>query len=83
MPPSVLYIVTSVAHMPGRFRFCVSLKIANEADWMDNLVLTMSRGYVKVTEVMPAAAPQNSLRIGVRSAPGEASIYCQRSEVSI
>ena len=72
MPPSVLYILIMVVSMPGS---CPSAlpKAANEADCIDSRVLTMSRGYVKVTEVMPAQPPHNSLRSGDRSAPGDGS----------
>ena len=40
---------------------------------MESRVLTMSRGYVKVTEVMPANAPHTNRLNGVRSAPGESA----------
>ena len=73
MPPSVLYIVTIVAHMPGSFLLVSSEMVANEADWIDNRVRTMSNGYVKVTEVMPAAPPHTSRLNGDRSAPGVGS----------
>ena len=43
-PPSVLYMFFIVANMPGSF---VSFfNEANEADWIDNRVRTISRGYV-------------------------------------
>jgi hypothetical protein len=57
MPPSVLYIVTKVPHIPGSFVLGDLPKAANDADWMESRVRTMSRGYVKKTEVMPAAPP--------------------------
>src|SRR5271170_6855756 len=69
MPPSVLYILTPVAHMPGSFPSAFS-RVANEADWIDSLVRMMSRGYVNVTEVIPAQPPHIKRLIGVRSAPG-------------
>ena len=57
-PPSVLYMVVRVGHIPGNFlpdlAFC---NPANEADWMESRVRTISRGYVNVTEVIPAMAP--------------------------
>jgi hypothetical protein len=73
MPPSVLYIVTIVAHMPGSFFPVECLSVANDADWIDSLVRTMSRGYVKTTEVIPAVPPQTKRLTEVRSAPGEGS----------
>lgn len=74
IPPSVLYMVTSVLHIPGKFLLCKSVNWAKDADCTDNLVLTISRGYVKVTEVMPANPPQMSRLKGVRSAPGDGSM---------
>ena len=71
-PPSVLYILIIVASMPGSCRSDVP-KAAKEADCIDRRVLTMSKGYVKVTEVMPAQPPHTSLLRGDRSAPGEGS----------
>ena len=59
IPPSVLYIITMVAHMPGSFVFFSS--VAKLADWMDNLVRVMSRGYVKNTDVIPADPPHTNL----------------------
>lgn len=41
-PPSVLYMVTIVVHMPGSSLGLAST--AKEADWMDRRVRTMSRG---------------------------------------
>lgn len=73
MPPSVLYIVFNVAHMPGSCFRDASPREANEADWMESLVRTMSNGYVNVTEVIPAAPPHRSRLKGERSAPGEGS----------
>jgi hypothetical protein len=40
---------------------------------MDSLVRTISRGYVKKTEVMPAAPPQTRRLTEVMSPPGEFS----------
>lgn len=40
---------------------------------MDNRVRTMSRGYVKVTEVMPARPPQRSRWYASNGAPGSFS----------
>lgn len=37
---------------------------------MDRRVRTMSRGYVNVTDVMPAIPPQTSRCIGLSGAPG-------------
>jgi hypothetical protein len=73
IPPSVLYIITNVPHIPGSLARCAVLKAAKEADWMDNRVLTISSGYVKQTEVMPAAPPQIKRRRELKSWPGEAS----------
>jgi hypothetical protein len=73
IPPSVLYIVTKVCHIPGSLALCVVLKAAKEADWIDKRVLTMSSGYVKHTEVMPAAPPHIKRRRELKSWPGEAS----------
>jgi hypothetical protein len=61
-----------VAIMPGSCPSDVPSE-ANEADCIDRRVLTMSKGYVKVTEVMPAQPPHTNLRNGDRSAPGEGS----------
>lgn len=72
-PPSVLYIIFSVAHIPGSLFLETSPRLAKEADCMDRRVRTMSSGYVNVTEVMPAAPPQISRLIGESSAPGEGS----------
>ena len=72
-PPSVLYMLTMVPHIPGSFWCCLSLKAAKEADWMESRVRTMSRGYVKVTEVMPAIPPHTKRRRAERSAPGVGS----------
>ena len=43
-PPSVLYIVTIVAHMPGSFLLISSDIVPSDADCIDNLVRTMSKG---------------------------------------
>ena len=59
--------------MPGGFGLFFGPNAANDADCIESLVRTMSRGYVTVTEVMPAHPPHMSLRSGVRSAPGEGS----------
>ena len=72
-PPSVLYIVTNVAHIPGNLCCRSLLRAANDADWMESLVLTMSRGYVKTTDVIPAAPPHINLRRELMSAPGAGS----------
>lgn len=72
-PPSVLYIITIVAHIPGNSFFGAPLRDEKEADCIDKRVRTISRGYVKVTEVMPAAPPQTRRLKGERSAPGEGS----------
>jgi hypothetical protein len=76
IPPSVLYIVDIVAHMPGSLAPCFP-RAANEADWMDNRVRTISRGYVKNTEVMPAAPPQTRRLKELISPPGEDSKNCR------
>ena len=73
MPPSVLYIIFIVSHMPGNFFLATPPNAAKEADCMESRVRTISRGYVSVTEVMPAAPPHRSLRKGVKSAPGDGS----------
>ena len=62
-----------VAHIPGSFLLVSSDIVANEADCIDKRVRTMSKGYVKVTEVMPAAPPHTSRLNGDRSAPGVGS----------
>jgi hypothetical protein len=72
MPPSVLYILIIVCHIPGNFPSCLP-SAAKPADCIDNRVRTMSSGYVNVTEVMPAKPPQSNLRTGERSAPGVGS----------
>jgi hypothetical protein len=72
MPPSVLYILIMVCHIPGNFlsRFPSPAKLA---DCIDNRVRTMSSGYVNVTDVIPAKPPHSNLRTGGRSAPGDGS----------
>jgi hypothetical protein len=70
MPPSVLYMVFIVAHIPGRCFDDGWLRGAKDADWMDSLVRTMSRGYVKKTEVIPAVPPQIRRLTEVMSPPG-------------
>lgn len=77
MPPSVLYIETKVDHIPGS-SFGLFPSSVNEADWMESLVLTISSGYVKKTDVMPARPPQTRRVKEDRSAPGDVSkIFCQ------
>lgn len=71
-PPSVLYMVTMVAHIPGSLPFGC-LRFANDADCIESLVRTMSSGYVKNTEVIPADPPQTRRLTEVRSAPGVGS----------
>lgn len=60
--------------MPGSFFVVRPPNAAKEADCIDNRVRTISSGYVKVTEVMPAAPPQMRRLRGERSAPGEGSM---------
>ena len=43
-PPSVLYIVIMVAHMPGSLLLVSSESVAKDADCIDNRVRTISRG---------------------------------------
>jgi hypothetical protein len=76
IPPSVLYMVIIVAHMPGNFVLGPWPSAAKEADCMESRVRTMSRGYVKNTDVIPAAPPQIKRRREVRSAPGVGSKNC-------
>lgn len=66
-------MVINVSHIPGNFLLDASPRAAKETDCIDSRVRTISRGYVNVTEVMPAAPPQTSRRMGERSAPGEDS----------
>jgi hypothetical protein len=75
-PPSFLYMSTISSNMPGNF-WCASLdpNSLKDADCIDNRVRTISRGYVNVTEVMPAAAPQNSRFSALRGFPGVVSKY--------
>jgi hypothetical protein len=73
MPPSVLYIVIIVSHMPGSFSLDAWLSAANDADWIERRVRTISRGYVKNTDVIPAAPPHTRRRTELRSAPGDVS----------
>lgn len=77
-PPSFRYICFIVAHIPGIFPASL-LRPLNDAVWIDRRVRTMSSGYVTVTDVMPASAPQHSLSMGVRGAPGECSNACHVS----
>jgi len=79
-PPSVLYIVTMVDHMPGSL--VGFARAAKEADWMDRRVRTISSGYVNVTDVMPAMPPQVKRARGDRSAPGVVSKKCCTSKQS-
>lgn len=72
IPPSVLYMDFRVDHMPGKWSGRAPSS-ANEADWIDRRVRTMSSGYVKKTDVMPAAPPQMRRVTDESSAPGEAS----------
>ena len=74
-PPSDLYMAIMVCHMPGS---CLGRapSSANDADWMDRRVRTMSSGYVKVTDVMPAMPPQVRRDSGVRLSPGCRSKKC-------
>jgi hypothetical protein len=59
--------------MPGNFVLGVPPRAANEADWIERRVRTISRGYVKNTEVIPARPPHTSRLAELRSAPGEGS----------
>lgn len=75
-PPSVLNIITRVAHMPGSLSLWAWLRAANDADWIERRVRTISKGYVQHTEVIPAAPPQIRRRRELISAPGEGSKNC-------
>lgn len=86
-PPSVVYICFIVPHMPGSLRLATSAasaaelpfslaKDAKDADWIERRVRTMSSGYVTVTEVMPASAPQHRRERAERLAPGVDSKPC-------
>ena len=55
---------------------------ANDADWIDRRVRTMSSGYVKVTDVTPARPPQVRRDSGVRLSPGCRSKKCYKESVS-
>jgi len=57
-----------VGHIPGGLPSRLA-NDAKEAVCMDNLVLTMSSGYVNVTEVIPATPPHNNLSKEVRLCP--------------
>jgi hypothetical protein len=70
IPPSVLYMVTRVTHIPGNFFPVGCWSVANDADWIESLVRTMSRGYVKNTDVIPADPPQTRRLTEVSSPPG-------------
>lgn len=73
MPPSFLYIMTIVVHIPGNLDLWTLLSAANEADWIERRVRTISSGYVKKTEVIPAAPPHINRLNDERSAPGVGS----------
>lgn len=62
-----------VGHIPGGLPSRLA-NDAKEAVWMDNLVLTMSSGYVKVTEVIPATPPHNNRSKEVRLCPVQFSV---------
>ena len=62
--------------MPGSFCPASFFKLSNDADWIDNRVRTMSKGYVVETEVIPARPPQNNRWYGPRGAPGVSSKNC-------
>lgn len=87
MPPSLAYMCFIVPHMPGSLRLATSAaflaespfslaKDAKDADWIERRVRTMSSGYVTVTEVIPARAPQQRRESAERFAPGVDSKPC-------
>jgi hypothetical protein len=76
MPPSVLYMVVIVSHIPGSLALGIPPKAANDADCMERRVRTISRGYVKKTDVIPATPPQISRLKLDRSSPGVVSKNC-------
>jgi hypothetical protein len=65
-------MVTINANIPGNFGLGPSpdFNSLKDADCMDSRVRTISRGYVKVTEVMPASAPHNNRWYEFKGAPG-------------
>lgn len=69
-------MVTIVGHMPGNSPLGLLPRAANDADWIESRVRTMSSGYVKKTEVMPAMPPHSSLSTGWSGDPGEVSKKC-------
>lgn len=76
-PPSVLYMVIIVVHMPGSSLGFA--RAAKEADWIERRVRTISRGYVNVTEVIPAMPPHVRRAKGDKSASGYVSnMFCIR-----
>jgi hypothetical protein len=64
-----------VCHMPGSF-LGLAPSSANDADWIERRVRTMSSGYVKVTDVIPAMPPHVRRASGVRLSPGCRSKNC-------
>jgi hypothetical protein len=72
--------MTNVAHIPGSFFLGAPLSAANEADWIESRVRTMSRGYVKKTDVIPASPPHTRRLAEVKSAPGVASKNCTMTQ---
>lgn len=62
-----------VAHIPGSCFLDASPSAAKDADWIDSRVRTISRGYVRNTDVIPAAPPHIKRLKEPRSAPGEGS----------
>jgi hypothetical protein len=83
IPPSVLYIVTIVVHIPGSFVRGKLPSAANEADWIERRVRTISRGYVKNTDVIPAAPPQTRRLTELMSPPGVLSKNCSSASVFV
>ena len=79
MPPSDLYMAAITVHMPGSLSLGTSPSAAKEAVWMESRVLTMSSGYVKTTDVIPAIPPQTSLSRGAMTVPGSLSKNCCNS----
>lgn len=72
-PPSCRYIRRIVWNIPGSLKFGLAPSSEKEADWIESRVRTISKGYVTVTEVMPASPPQINRRSGVSSTFGEGS----------
>jgi hypothetical protein len=62
--------------MPGSFFLGVPASCTNEADCTDSRVRTMSRGYVKNTDVIPASPPHTRRLAEVSSPPGDGSKNC-------